>query len=157
MAEKKNRDIMQTSFASIHSEALLKEAFEMIEKNLEGPPHSPGLVVLDKAGKPAGQLTVDDFMKELNRLYLEACDKPGGRDWGDRFFNQCEIAGVERVSGIMSARGITVGVDDNFDSSCELMLSKNLHLLPVVDQSSKVVGIVTRRMVLDELSPKMFK
>lgn len=157
MAEKKNRDMMQTDFASIREDAPLKEAFEVIEKNLKGPPHSPGLVVLARDGRPAGMLTTDDFMKELSRLYSDACDKPGQKDWGDRFFNQCEIAGIEKVSGIMSAKGVTIGSEESFDKSCELILSKNLHLLPVVDQSSKVAGIITRRMVLEELSPKMFK
>jgi predicted transcriptional regulator len=157
MAEKKNKDIMQTNFASVNAEAGLKEAFKVIEKNLQGPPHSPGLVVLDQQGKHAGVLTLDDFMKELSRLYRDACDQPGRKDWGDMFFNQCELAGVEKVSGIMSAKGITVGAEEVFDKSCELMLSKNLPLLPVVDPSSKAVGIITRRMVLEELGPKMFK
>jgi CBS-domain-containing membrane protein len=93
----------------------------------------------------------------LSKLYSDACDRPGQKDWGDRFFNQCEIAGVEKISGIMSAKGIKAGAEDSFDKSCELVVSKNLHLLPVVDHSSKVIGIITRRRVLEELGPKMFK
>jgi predicted transcriptional regulator len=158
MAEKANKEIMHTNFASIGEDAAMKDAFEAIRKNLAGPPHSPGLVVLDKNGRCAGVLTVDDFMTELSRLYGEACDKPGKKDWGDKFFNQCELAGVMKTSSIMSGKGLAVNSGADFDQSCELILSKNLNLLPVIDPStSKVVGIITRRMVIEELAPKLFK
>jgi CBS domain-containing protein len=157
MENKKNSEVMHTEFATIGAEAGLKEAFEAIQKNLEGPPHSPGLVVLDEQGKCAGMLTTDDFMKELGMLYHDACDKPGQKDWADKFFNQCEIAGVRKISGMMSGKGLTVSAGDDFETASELILDRNLNLIPVVDQSSKVVGIITRRMVLEELGPKMFK
>jgi CBS domain-containing protein len=157
MENKKNSEVMHTEFASIAADAGLKEAFEAIRKNLEGPPHSPGLVVLDKQGKCAGMLTMEDFMKELSMLYHDACDKPGQKDWADKFFNQCEIAGVRKISGIMSGKGMTVGSGDDFDKACEMILNGNLNFVPVVDESSKVVGIITRRMVLEDLGPRMFK
>lgn len=158
MAGKRNKDMMSKEFASISEDATLKEALEAIMKNLAGPPHSPGLVVMDKEGRCTGLLTMEDFMKKLGMLYNDACDRPGTKDWGDRFFNQCEIAGVEKVSGIMSAKGIMVDADGDFDQSCELILSRNLHALPVVETGkAKVAGIITRRMVIEELGPKMFR
>jgi predicted transcriptional regulator len=158
MAEKTNKEMMVKDFATIGEDASMKDAFQAIRKNLAGPPHSPGLVVLHKNGRCAGVLTVDDFMRELSRLYGEACDKPGKKDWGDKFFNQCEIAGAMKASSIMSGKGIAVDSGAVFDQSCELILSKNLNLLPVIDAvTSKVVGIITRRMALEELAPKLFK
>jgi predicted transcriptional regulator len=157
MANKKISEVMHTEFATINAEAGLKEAFEAIRKNLEGPPHSPGLVVLDERGKCAGMLTMEDFMKELSMLYHDACDKPGQKDWADKFFNQCEIAGVRKIANIMSGKGMTVGTGDDFDKACEMILDGNLNFIPVVDDSSKGVGIITRRMVLEDLGPKMFK
>ncbi|MEJ2725662.1 MAG: CBS domain-containing protein [Deltaproteobacteria bacterium] len=157
MATKKNNEVMHKEFASIGAESGLKAAFEAIRQNLEGPPHSPGLVVLDKQGKCAGVLTMDDLMTELGMLYHDACDKPGQKDWADKFFNQCEIAGLRKISNIMSGKGLTVKGGDDFDRACEVILDRNLNLVPVVDESSKVVGIITRRMVLEELGPRMFK
>ena len=157
MGNKKISEVMHTEFATIGAEAGLKEAFEAIRKNLEGPPHSPGLVVLDEKGKCAGMLTMDDFMRELSMLYHDACDKPGQKDWADKFFNQCEIAGVRKISGIMSGKGMTVGSGDNFGKACEMILDGNLNFVPVVDESSKVMGIITRRMVLEDMGPKMFR
>jgi len=155
--KKTNNDVMTSEFATIKADAHLKEAYDAIKKNLEGPPHSPGLVVLDDRGKYAGVLAIDDLMKELGRLYRDACDKPGKKDWVDAFFSQCELAGIKKIAEIMSGKRLSLGASDSFEKSCELILYKKLHLLAVVDENSKPVGIITRRKVLTELAPRMFK
>jgi predicted transcriptional regulator len=149
--------MMTADFPTIKADAHLKEAYAAIKKNLEGPPHSPGIVVLDHEGKYAGLLTVDDLMKELARLYRHACDKPGKKDWFETFFNQCELVGMKQVSEIMSGRRLSLQAGDSFEKSCELVLYKKLNLLAVVDKNSKPVGIITRRKVLVEIAPRMFK
>jgi predicted transcriptional regulator len=151
-----NKDVMIRSFSSIKADALLKEAYDLIKKNLEGPPHAPGLVVLDNAGKYAGVLTLDDFMKELARLHRAACDKPGKKEWIAAFFNQCELIGIKKVAEIMSGKRLSVRVGDDFEKSCELVLSKKLNLLAVVNENAQPVGIITRRKVLEEIAPRIF-
>jgi hypothetical protein len=116
---KTNREVMTRDFATVTADASLREAYDAIRKNLEGPPHSPGLIVLDKENKYAGVLTVDDFMRELSRLYRDACDKPGKKDWVERFFNECELAGIKQVSHLMSGKRQTIGAGDSFEKSCE--------------------------------------
>jgi predicted transcriptional regulator len=155
--QKTNSDVMIRDFPTIDGDAHLKEAYNAIRKNLEGPPHAPGLVVVDSLGKYCGVLTVDDLMKELGRLYRDACDKPGGKDWIEAFFSQCELIGIKRVSEIMSGKRLSIGVGDNFEKSCELILYKKLNLLAVVDENAKPVGIITRRKVLTEIAPRMLK
>ena len=155
--QKTNSDVMTRDFATIKADASLKEAYSAIKKNLEGPPHSPGLVVLDNEKKYAGILTVDDFMGELSRLYRDACDKPGKKDWVERFFNECELAGIKQVSHLMSGKRQTIRTGDSFEKSCELILYKKLNLLAVVDENAKPVGIITRRKVLTELAPRLFR
>jgi predicted transcriptional regulator len=154
---KTNREVMTRDFATVTADASLREAYDAIRKNLEGPPHSPGLIVLDKENKYAGVLTVDDFMRELSRLYRDACDKPGKKDWVERFFNECELAGIKQVSHLMSGKRQTIGAGDSFEKSCELILYKKLHLLTVVDEAARPVGIITRRKVLTELAPRMLR
>jgi predicted transcriptional regulator len=153
--KKTNNEVMTRNFSTIKADAHLKEAFEAIKKNLEGPPHAPGLVVLDRAGKYAGVLTVDDFMKELARLYRAACDKPGKKDWFDAFFDQCELIGLKQVSEIMSGKRLSVREGDDFEKSCELILKDKLILLAVVNQNAEPMGIITRRKVLEEIAPRI--
>jgi predicted transcriptional regulator len=155
--KKTNNDVMIRAFSTIKADAYLKEAYDAIKKNLEGPPHSPGLVVLDNKGKYAGVLTVDDFMKELSRLYRAACDKPGKKEWFEPFSNECEILGIKKVSEIMSGKRLSIQAGDSFEKSCELILYKMVNLLVVIDENSKPVGIITRRKVLEDVAPRMFK
>ena len=155
--KKTNKAMMTANFPTIKADAHLKEAYAAIRKNLEGPPHSPGLVVLDHEGKYAGLLTVDDLMQELARLYRHACDKPGKKDWVDTFFSQCELVGMKQVSEIMSSKRLAIQAGDTFEKSCELVLYNKLNLLAVIDADSKPVGVITRRKVLVEIAPRMFK
>jgi len=155
--EKRNNEVMAANFSTISADASLKEAYASMEKNLQGPPHSPGLVVVNEKGKYAGLLTMDDLMNELRQFYRDACDKPGKGEWIAAFFNQCEILGIKKVSEIMSGKRLWIRSGDRFEKSCELILYKKLNLLAVVDENSKPVGIITRTMVLREIGSRMFK
>ena len=155
--KKTNKDVMTRTFPTIRADAHLKEAYDAIKKNLEGPPHSPGLVVLDNEGKYAGVLTVDDFMRELAQLYRSACDKPGKKEWLATFFSKCELIEFKKITEIMSGKRLSIKSSDLFEKSCELILYKKVNLLVAVDELLKPVGIITRRKVLEEVAPRMFK
>jgi predicted transcriptional regulator len=155
--KKANKDIMTVDFPTIKADAPLKEAYFAIKQNMEGPPHSPGIVVIDQEGKYAGLLTVDDLMHELSRLYRDACDKPGRKDWFEPFADQCELIALKKVSAIMSAKRLSIQAADSFEKSCEVILYNKLNLLAVVDERSKPVGIITRRKVIVEIAPRMFR
>ncbi len=155
--QKTNQEVMSSVFSTIQAEANLKEAFEAIKKNLEGSPHSPGLIVIDDAGRYAGVLTLDDFMNELRKLYRDACDKTGEKEIMARFFNECELIGIRKVYEITSGKRLSVKSGDSFEKACGLILRKKRELLAVVDEKSMPVGIITRRRVLTEIGPRMFK
>jgi predicted transcriptional regulator len=154
--ETTNNEVMSRAFDTVSAEASLKEAYQALKKNMEGPPHAPGLVVIDTDGKYAGVVTVDDFMKELARLHRAACDKPGRPQWLESFFGHCEIIGAMKIAEIMSGKRLSVPVSDMFEQSCELILNKQLHLLVVVDENAQPVGIITRRKVLEAIAPRLF-
>jgi predicted transcriptional regulator len=154
---KTNRDVMTSDFSTIKTDAHLKEAFEGIRKNLEESPHSPGLILIDNDGKYAGVLTLNDFMNELRKLYRDTCDKIGGKELMARFFTECDLVGIRKTHEITSGKRLSVKSGDAFEKACELILQKKLDLLAVVDEKSIPVGIITRRHVLTEIGPRMFK
>jgi len=155
--QKTNKDVMISDFSTIKADADLKEAFEAIRKNLEESPYSPGLIVIENKGKYAGVLTLDDFMSELRKLYRDACDQTEGKEWLARFFNECEMMGIRKVYEITSGKRLSIQSSDRFEKACGLILNKKLDLLAVVDEKSIPVGIITRRQVLTEIGPRMFK
>jgi predicted transcriptional regulator len=156
-SQKTNQDVMSSVFSAIKAEADLKEAFEGIKKILEGSPHSPGMIVIDNEGKYAGVLTLDAFMNELRKLYRDACDKTGEKELMARFFNECELIGIRKVYELTSGKRLSVKSGDSFEKACQLILRKKIDLLAVVDQKLIPVGIITRKQVLTEIGPRMFK
>jgi predicted transcriptional regulator len=156
-SRKKNKDVMTTDFSTINADADLKEAFEGFKKTLGEHPYSPGLIVVDNDGKYAGVLTLGDFMDELRKLYRDACDKTDGEEWMARFFNECGLMGIRKVSEIMSGKRLSIKSGDTFEKACELILRRKLDSLAVVDEDSFPLGIVTRKHVLTEIGPRMFK
>jgi len=155
--QKMNKDVMTSDVSTIKRDANLKEAFEGIKTMLEKSPYSPGLIVIENEGKYAGVLTLADFMNELRKLYRDACDKTGGKEWMASLFSECEIMGVRKVHEITSGKRLSIKSGDSFEKACELILHKKLDLLAVVDEKSMPVGIITRRHVLTEIGSRMFK
>lgn len=155
--QKTNKDVMTSDFSTIKADANLKEAFEDIKKMLKKSPHSPGLIVIENEGNYAGVLTLADFMNELRKLYRDACDKTGKKEWMASFFTECEIMGIKKVYEITSGKRLSIKSGDTFEKACELILHKKLDLLGVVDEKSMPVGIITRRHVLTEIGSRMFK
>jgi predicted transcriptional regulator len=155
--QKTNKDVMTSDFSTIKTDANLKEAFEGIKKMLGKSPYSPGLIVIENEGNYAGVLTLADFMNELRKLYRDACDKTGGKEWMASLFTECELMGIKKVYEITSGKRLSIKSGDSFEKACELILHKKLDLLAVVDEKSIPVGIVTRRHVLTEIGSRMFK
>jgi predicted transcriptional regulator len=155
--QKTNKDVMTSDYSTIKADATLKEAFEGIKTVLEKSPHSPGLIVVDNEGNYAGVLTLADFMNELRKLYRDACDKAGEKEWMAGFFTECEVVGTRKVYEITSGKRLSIKSGDSFEKACELILHKKLDLLAVVDEKSMPVGIITRRHVLTEIGSRMFR
>jgi predicted transcriptional regulator len=148
---------MTSDFSTIKTDANLKEAFEGIKTMLEKSPHSPGLIVIENEGNYAGVLTLADFMNELRKLYRDACDKAGEKEWMASLFTECELMGIRKVYEITSGKRLSIKSSDSFEKACELILRKKLDLLAVVDEKSMPVGFITRTHVLTEIGSRMFK
>jgi predicted transcriptional regulator len=155
--QKTNNDVMTSDFSTIKTDANLKEAFEGIKTMLEKSPHSPGLIVIENEGNYAGVLTLADFMNELRKLYRDACDKAGEKEWMASLFTECELMGIRKVYEITSGKRLSIKSSDSFEKACELILRKKLDLLAVVDEKSMPVGFITRTHVLTEIGSRMFK
>jgi acetoin utilization protein AcuB len=49
------------------------------------------------------------------------------------------------VNQYMSATPVTIGVNDDYGTAFDIMETRDLHHLPVVNDNGDVVGVVTRR------------
>ncbi len=58
------------------------------------------------------------------------------------------------VAEIMSRAVMTVTPDTTYRDLCKKIFSTHIHTLPVVNQENKLIGIVTRKDILERLYPK---
>jgi CBS domain-containing protein len=155
--ENKCLNYAHTEFVTINQKAGLKETFELMMTNIEGPPHKRGVVVVDDDGQYVGLYTTRDLAHDLKRFYDSACAEARGGNWADSFFNVCELAGVAKIGDRIKKRnGKLTGASPLADAA-EVVFDQGLPLVALVDDSGKCAGVITRARVFQELGPKMFK
>lgn len=155
--EKHCWDFARSEFDTINKNASLKEAFDLMMKNIDTPPFRPGIVVVDDDGKYVGMYTTDDLARDLSKYYKDACAEEAGRGWADSFFNMCELAGVAKIGDVLVKRGRNLMGNSPFSKVIEIMLDKGVRMVAVIDETQACTGVITRRQVFKELGPKIFK
>ena len=91
-----------------------------------------GLPIIDESGKLKSVISITDIMKYAEKYGLENLALISVKDFIKR-----------------KRRLIYVNENDSIEHAIKLMVKKDVHRLPVVDKSKKVIGIITREEILD--------
>ena len=132
----KAQDIMTQPVYSVKAETPLQEvAALMAEKGIAGLP------VLDDEGRVAGVISEKDFLKFMgNKAHvmdiIAVCLSGKG----------CTAAPLRKMSAkdIMTAPAITVSEETTVHEIMGMFEAKDINRVPVVDESWKLAGIVSR-------------
>lgn len=117
-------DFMSKAFITLEKELTINEATSsLLKMNLTGAP------VVNENGELAGFLSEKDCLKYV----LDS-----------KYYNHTP----ETVSHFMSTRVMTLSPEDSLIHVVELFLKNNYQMYPVVDDH-RVVGVISRRMILD--------
>ncbi len=123
----------------------------LLEMGLNGAP------VLDERGKVVGILCQSDLIAQQKQLPV-----PSVFTLLDSWFplksTKMEKA-VRRIAAItvsdaMTRNPMTIRPDTAVDEIAALMVERNFHTLPVVDEEAKLVGVVGKRDILKTLLPE---
>lgn len=121
------RDLMSPKREMVDPQDAVISAIElMVERDVGS------VLVVDRAGRLVGIFTERDLL----RHYLEAQSK---------FL-------YLTVDQVMTSPVITVSPTTTLDAALDLMTTKNIRHLPVVDKEGKVVGYVTWKILFQRLS-----
>ena len=125
------KDLMSTRFATIHPEMPVVEA-------------SSNLIKLDMLGSPVtdddGTLVGWISERECLQAALQVV-----------YHNQR----VATVKDVMQSEVLTVSLTDDVLSLAQQMLAAKPKIYPVVDAANKVVGVISRRHILNMLDQKL--
>ena len=147
----KVKDIMTKNLITVFPETEIAHATKLLlKKGINGVP------VVDEMGKLVGILCQSDLISQQKKLPI-----PSFFTILDGFIPLTSIKQLEReaqkiaattVAHAMTPNPVTVRPETSIEEVAALMVGKNLHTLPVVDEG-KLVGIVGKKDVLKMLMP----
>ena len=130
------------------------DSVETVLKLLEEK-HISGLPVVDDEGKVVGVVSEADllFQEKPIRLplYLTFLDSIIYLESLDKFKHQLQKSLGIFVADVMTSKVMTISADAPVSQAAEIMLSKRINRLPVVDRAGRLVGIITRHDLLQAL------
>lgn len=130
------------------------DSVETVLKLLEEK-HISGLPVVDDRGQVVGVVSEADLLfkeKPIRMpLYLTFLDSIIYLEPLDKFKQQLKKSLGIFVADVMTSKPITIFPNAPVSQAAELMLAKSINRLPVVDETARLVGIVTRNDLLKAL------
>ncbi|MGZ4850668.1 MAG: CBS domain-containing protein [Candidatus Bathyarchaeia archaeon] len=119
------RDLMLKDVVTTYGNVPAKEAIELLYKR-----HVGSIVVIDEAGHCIGIFTERDAIRVVAQNV--PLDAP--------------------VEKIMTKNPFTINEDSIFEEAKSIIKSAKVRHLPVIDTNGKLVGLISVRHILDELS-----
>lgn len=142
------RDIMTEDVITVTTSDSVEMCARLLQEN-----NISGLPVLDEAGRVAGIVTEGDLIRRASRVkapgYLEVL---GGLIYlgsPKKFVEELQRAMSLEAGQLMSKKVISVKPDQTVESAATLLVEHNISRLPVIDESGKLVGIVSRRDIMN--------
>lgn len=159
----KMKDLMHKDFAFIKPDATIHEAVQILSeldcRSYEM--HVPGaqsLVVVDDEGQLVGIITMLDILKGIEPAFMRETEHLAALTWDGLFAELVHQAENRTVEEAMTpAKGLTwVDPDDRLMTAVELMVSKGIRRIPVLEEG-KVVGVVRLYDIFHEVAREMLK
>lgn len=148
----KVKDIMTKRVVVVSPETAITEVAKLLlEKHINGVP------VVDRDGRVVGIICQSDLIAQQKKLPL-----PSVFNLLDSFIPLRSTAKFEQevlkisattASRAMTANPVTVGPETSLEDAATLMVNRNFHTLPVVDNGI-LVGIVGKEDILRTIMPE---
>ena len=136
-------DVMSHDVIVVQPETPLSEAIQILADRRIG-----GLPVVDDAGQLVGVISETDLMWQETGVeppaYIMFLDSVIYLQNPAKYERDLHKALGQTVGEVMTSDAITVNPEKPLREAAKLMHEKNIRRLPVIDDSGKVVGIVTR-------------
>lgn len=144
------KNFMKKRVVCVPAGSSLKQTFALFQKNkIVGAP------VIDKSKKVVGMVTEMDLLENLTTLKAPgAVPLLGSVLFLDpQGFNKLlKKHTIAKVDNLMSKPVITLEQSEPLQAAIDLMASKHVNRLPIVDKQGKIVGLLARKDLLKPLS-----
>ncbi len=145
------RDVMNTRFYTLCSEATVAEAVRAFEEaGRETGRAVFGMMVTDPAGNLAGLLSIYDILLVLRPKHIHIWGEMEDLEVSGILEAACGRAKAMLVGDIMTTQVITITPETHLLLIIDIMIKKHVRRLPVLEKG-KIVGIVYLSRVFGRL------
>ena len=144
------RNIMNKEIITINEKDTVEKCAKLLSEN-----NLNGLPVLDEKGKVKGMITEGDLIRRAAdikppefygllgaKIYLESPKK---------FMDKLKKSMSSIVEDVMTKELIGIGPDNEIEVAATIMLREKIKSLPVMDEEGNLLGIVSRRDIMEHL------
>jgi len=144
------KEVMTTRVITVNTDDSVETCSKLLlEHNISGLP------VLDQEGNLVGIVTEGDLIRRASRIkapgYLEILGGIIYLDSPKKFVEDIKRTMAYLAGDMMSHKLVTVNQHDTVKEAATLMLENNIARLPVVDENGKLLGIISRRDIMEQL------
>lgn len=144
------KEVMTRQVLTVSTEDSVEKCSRLlIENNISSLP------VLDENGELVGMVTEGDLIRRTSRIeapgYLEILGGIIYLGSPKKYVEKIQRAMAYKAGDLMSTDIISADPEDSVKDAATLMLEKSIGRLPVVDDTGKLVGIVSRRDIMKQL------
>ena len=147
------KDIMTKEVYTVKIDDTVEECAKLLtDKNLSGAP------VVDDDGKLRGIVTEGDLIRRGTNLKgPKAIEILGGLIYLDtpkKFFEELKKDLGIFVQDVMTDEVITINENATVEEAATLMVEKKIKRLPVLNDNKELVGIISRKDIMNYLFPR---
>ncbi|MCE5211627.1 MAG: CBS domain-containing protein [Deltaproteobacteria bacterium] len=153
----KTKDLMKPIIKCLSPDSTIKEAVNFLKINGdEKRQGSEVLPVVDQAGAIIGILSMHDILKAIHPFYLSMTETNlGNFTWDGMAESLARQAGNKTISVFMTRDVATVREKDSLMDCVNLMIKKNVHQLPVLDDRGRVSGMIYEKDIFYAITEVM--
>ncbi len=143
--EQQVKDVMSREVVMIDARESIHEAIELMAENKVAT-----LPVIDRDGRCIGMLSTSDMVEVTRDVDAGLLEMENASQllWGDYIEKLGNHVGHQNVMELMSENVVSVRPDSALADAAARMVREHIHRIPVVDDSDRVVGIVSTTDIL---------
>lgn len=147
------KDIMTKEVISVKEDDTVEKCANLLMTH-----HLSGLPVLDDKGKIKGMVTEGDLIRRASRIKGPAAlEILGGIFYLDspkKLMEDLKRSMGHMAKDIMTEDVITITPDKEIEDAATLLVRKRIKRLPVIDKEGNLVGIISRKDIMNYLFHK---
>jgi CBS domain-containing protein len=148
------REIMTTPVLSITEDQSIKEVIDLLAAN-----KFSGVPVVDSSNTVVGIISDTDIVRYSHQLSVIPFTDLSG--WISPYADISDLASLRKgidlltttkVAQVMTKKVLTAGEDTDISEIAKLMSRRKINRVPIVDRDGKLVGIITRADLVNNMA-----